>query len=76
MHAVTLITNNCWICSQFPTHSDESIRMMGIPTPNIFSNGIPPAGMMLLLKGKAVQTFIDQQILTVDVVAMETSCIH
>lgn len=76
MHAVTLITNNCWICSQFPTHSDESIRMMGIPTPNIFSNGIPPARVMLLLEGKTIQTPIDQQILIVNIVAVETSCVH
>lgn len=67
MQAVRLITNcsNCWICSQFPTHSDGSIQMMGIPTANIFSNDIPSARMMLL-EGKAVQTSTDQQILTTD----------
>lgn len=76
--AVTLVTNgsDCWICSQFPTRSDGGIQMMGIPTPNIFSNGIPSAEIMLFLEGKAVQTFTDQQLLTVDLVAMETSCVH
>lgn len=64
--AVTLVTNgsDCWICSQFPTHSDGGIQMMGIPTPNIFSNGIPSAEIMLFLEGKAVQTFTDQQLPT------------
>lgn len=78
MQAVTLITNrsNCWICSQFPTHSDESIWMMGIPMPNIFSNGVPPVRIMRPLEKKTTQTSIDQQILTIDVIAIETSCVH
>lgn len=78
MQAVTLITNSSgyWICSQFSTHSDESIQMMGLPTPSIFSNAFPPNWVMRLLEGKATKTPIDWQIILVEVVVIEDPCVQ
>lgn len=78
MQAVTLITNssNCWICSQFPTHSDESIQLMGLPIPNKFSNSFPPADVMHLFKEKVTHNTIDKQILTVKLTAINASCVQ
>lgn len=59
------ITNssNCCICSQLLSPLDESIHMIGLPTPGVFcvfSTALPPTAVMLLLKGKAAQSPPDQ----------------